>query len=48
MSVWKIMNWVAWGLSAYLVVVMAIDFIRTERRARAAKDGGSTENGRSS
>ena len=37
MSLWKIMNWVAWGLSAYLLLVMAIDFIKTERRIRSGK-----------
>jgi hypothetical protein len=37
MSIWKVMNWVAWGLSAYLLVVMAVDFIRVERGLRAKK-----------
>ena len=37
MSVWGIMNWVAWGLSAFFVGWMVRDFIRIERAARSKK-----------
>jgi hypothetical protein len=34
MSIWQILNGAAWALSAVLFAIMALDFIRTERRAR--------------
>ena len=33
MSFWSFMNIVAWGLSAYLFVIIAWDFIRVEKAA---------------
>jgi hypothetical protein len=35
MSIWSIMNWVAWGLAVFFVVLMVRDFIRTEREIRS-------------
>ena len=43
MSFWSIMNVVAWGLSAYLFSVMALDFIRVEKAARAQNRKGEAE-----
>jgi len=31
MSGWQMLNWLAWGLSALLLVLMALDFARVER-----------------
>jgi hypothetical protein len=39
MSVWKIMNWVAWAASAGLLAVMAWDFIKVEKARRSTKSG---------
>lgn len=36
MSGWQILNGLAWGLSALLLALMALDFIRVER-ARAGE-----------
>ena len=38
MSGWQMLNWLAWGLSALMLVLMALDFARVER-GRAAKRG---------
>ncbi len=38
MSFWKMMNWVAWALSAWLLLVMLWDFFKVERDARASRD----------
>lgn len=35
MSFWSFMNMAAWGLSAYLFVVIAWDFIRVEKAAHS-------------
>ena len=35
MSFWSFMNLVAWGLSAYLLIIMAWDFIQVEKAAHA-------------
>ncbi len=48
MSFWKVMNWVAWGLSAFLLCLMLRDFLKVERQARAAKrdpEAGPAANG---
>lgn len=37
MSGWQMLNWLAWGLSALMLVLMALDFARVERD-RAAKE----------
>jgi hypothetical protein len=31
MSLWQVLNWTAWGLSALLLGLMALDFARVER-----------------
>ena len=33
MSFWSLMNLVAWGLSAYLFIIMVYDFINVEKEA---------------
>lgn len=38
MSLWEALNWTAWGLSAFLLGLMALDFVRVERE-RASKKG---------
>lgn len=37
MSLWSIMNWVAWIISAILFGLIMIDFIRVEKAHLAAK-----------
>ncbi|KJR44356.1 hypothetical protein UF75_5269 [Desulfosporosinus sp. I2] len=39
MSIWELMNWVAWGLCAILLIIMAQDFIRVEM---SRKGGGKS------
>lgn len=39
MSIWGLMNWVAWGFCAILFVIMAQDFIRVEM---SRKGGGKS------
>jgi hypothetical protein len=34
MNLWSIMNWVAWGLSAFFIGLMLRDFIRVEKDRR--------------
>lgn len=34
MNLWSLMNWVAWGLCAFLFVLLAQDFIRVELNKR--------------
>ncbi len=36
MNGWQLLNWLAWGLSALLLGLMAIDFVRVDR-ARASE-----------
>ena len=31
MSGWQMLNWLAWGLSALMLGLMALDFARVER-----------------
>ena len=38
MSGWQMLNWLAWGFSALLLVLMALDFARVERQ-RSSKEG---------
>lgn len=40
MSLWSAMNWVAWGLCAFLFFVIARDFIQVERDRMAEKKKG--------
>ena len=37
MSVWSVMNWVAWALSGLLLTVILVDFIRVERDRRCGR-----------
>ena len=30
MNVWKIMNYIAWGLSGFFIVLILVDFIKIE------------------
>ena len=30
MNIWKIMNYVAWGLSAFFIMLILVDFIKVE------------------
>lgn len=41
MSLWKIMNLVAWGLSILILTVMAMDFIKVEKQRKAEAEMGS-------
>ncbi|OLN27275.1 hypothetical protein DSOL_4625 [Desulfosporosinus metallidurans] len=34
MNLWSLMNWVAWGLSGILFLIMAQDFIKVEINRR--------------
>lgn len=38
MNGWQLLNWLAWGLSALLLGLMALDFARVERE-RTSKKG---------
>lgn len=38
MSIWRIMNWSAWGLSGILFFVMARDFYRVEKARRSGRE----------
>jgi hypothetical protein len=37
MNLWKVMNWLAWGISALLILHMALDFFKTERQMRSKR-----------
>jgi len=37
MSFWKIMNWIAWGPSVFLFLLIAKDFIKTEKEQAKSK-----------
>ena len=37
MSIWSMMNWVAWGLCVVVVVLIMTDFIRTEKERSKEK-----------
>ncbi len=45
MSIWKILNWAAWALSAILLLAMLWDFARTERKRRSAEPAGKAAEG---
>ena len=32
MSIWKIMNWVAWGLSGFFLLLILADFFKVEKK----------------
>lgn len=38
MNGWQMLNWLAWGLSALMLGLMALDFARVERE-RASRKG---------
>jgi hypothetical protein len=38
MNGWQLLNWLAWGLSALMLGLMALDFARVERE-RASRKG---------
>jgi hypothetical protein len=38
MNGWQMLNWLAWGLSAVMLGLMALDFARVERE-RASRKG---------
>ena len=40
MTIWTMMNWAAWALSAFFVYLMAVDFIKVEKARFRAKEQG--------